>query len=332
MSKRMNFLWIDDERRRRVTADNLEKNTGTKVHFYNVAEENIAERLGQILEEHLPDLVIVDHKLDKTIGALRNKLKSTGATAAEAIKDWNPQIPVVCVTKVDIDKNITFAQKWAYDAIFNAAHLTRQNPILVAIAKGFRNLNRSMPENEDDLLKRLGCPAVDRNRLIQVLPKDVRTGFGRKGYASVFWRWFSDFLFGRPGFLFDSMWAATLVGARESSFLRAQGKMKPARYKGIFANDVEPRWWASRILETVHKNSPQGKQDDPRLLGRAYLEIPKQGYSKCEISQKDLPDTVAFSDVTNKERRQVRLEFTKEHPGFPKLLFFEEMRVIREGQ
>lgn len=166
---------------------------------------------------------------------------------------------------------------------------------------------------------------------MQVFPKEVKTGFGDPGYSSALWRWISGVLFERPGFLYDSMWAATLVGARESSFLKAQEKMKPAMYGGIFANAVEPRWWASKMLEILYKNSPDGEQDDPRLLGRAYLEIPKQGYSKCEISRNDLPDTVAFTDTTDTKRRQVCLKFTKEHPGFQKLLFFEEMRIIREG-
>lgn len=126
------------------------------------------------------------------------------------------------------------------------------------------------------------------------------------------------------------MWAATLAGAKESSFLKNQEKMKSARYRGIFANKVEPRWWASRMLEILYKNCPDGEQDDPRLLGRAYLKIPKQGYSKCEVSRKNLPDTVAFTDTTNSKRRQVCLEFTEEHPGFQKLLFFEEMRIVKE--
>ena len=332
MSKGFNFLWIDDDKSREITAENLEKSTGAKVYFYNFDKKDLSVHIGPLLHKHSPDLVIVDHKLDKTTGALRDDLKSTGATAAEVIKDSNPHIPVICVTKVDRDKDITFAQRSAYDAIFNAAHLTHQNSIFVAIAKGFRNINQNPPKNERELLKRLGCPEVDHTRLMQVFPKDVKTGFGKKGYASVLWQWISDVFFERPGFLYDSMWAATLVGAKESSFLKAQEGMKPARYKGIFDNEVQPRWWASRMLEILYKKSPDSEEDDSRLLGRAYLEIPKQGHSKCEISGKDLPDTVAFTDITNTKRRQVCLEFTKEHLGFQKLLFFEEIRVITEGQ
>jgi CheY-like chemotaxis protein len=330
MSKGFDFLWIDDEKHRETTAVNLEKSTGAKVHFYNVTNEDLAERIGPLLHKHSPDLVIVDHNLDKTIGPLRNELKSTGASVAELIKDSHPQLPVVCVTKVDRDKDITFAQKSAYDEIFSATHLTRQNPVFISIAEGFRNINRRPIKKVTELLKRLGCPEVDLARLMQVLPKEIRTEFADPGYSSILWRWISGVLFARPGFLYDSMWAATLVGAKESSFLKAQEKMKTAMYGGIFANEVEPRWWVSKILEILYKNSPDGKQDDPRLLGRAYLDIPKKGYSKCEISLNDLPDTVAFTDATDTKRRQVCMKFTKEHPGFQKLLFFEDVLIIRE--
>lgn len=331
MSKRLNFLWIDDDKSRKVTADNLEKNSGAHVHFFDVTEKNIAEQIGLLLKKYDPDLVIVDHKLDKTAGPLRsNKLKSTGATAAEIVKDSNPQIPVICVTKVDRDKDITFAQRSAYDAIFSAGHVNSRYRIFISLAKGFRNLRINPLKSHSELLDSFGCPQVDRPRLFQVLPNDIKTQFDKKGYSSVLWRWMSAVFFERPGFLYDSMWTATLVGAKESSFLKNQHRVQSAKYKGIFANEVDPRWWASQILEILYKNRYDGKQDDPRLLGRDYLHIPKQGYSKCEVSGKDLPDAVAFTDVTNKERRQACLEFTEEHPEFQKLLFFEEIRILSE--
>lgn len=331
MSKRLDFLWIDDDKSREVTATNLEKNAGVKVYFYNFAGEDLAGRIGHLLQEHSPDMVIVDHNLDRTIGPLRDNLTSTGASVAEVIKDSHPQIPVVCVTKFDPIRDMTFMQQSAYDEIFSATHLTHQNPVLVAIAEGFRNIHCRPIKDEDEFLSSLGCPEVDLTRLVQVLPTEIKTGFGDRGYASVLWRWMRGVLFARPGFLYDSMWAATLVGVTNNSFLKTREMMEPAIYSGPFANEIEPRWWPSKMLEVLYKNSPDREQKDPRLLGRAYLGIPIQGYSKCEISGIELPDTVAFTDTTDKKRAQVCLRFTEEHPGFQKLLFFEEMRVIKDA-
>jgi DNA-binding NarL/FixJ family response regulator len=332
MSKGFNFLWIDDERARETSAKILEKNTGEKVNFYDLSGKDLAKEIERLMQIHDPDLVIVDHRLHNTIGALRDKLKASGATAAELIKDSYPHMPVVCITKVDPNKEITFAQRAAYDAILNAAHLTQENQILVVLAKGFRQIKEGPPKSEGEILQYLGCPYDDFIRLKQVLPHDVKTGFEQKGYASVLWRWVSDILLERPGFLYDSLWTATLVGAKESSFLKVQEKLESAQYSGIFANDVYPRWWASKVLEVLYKSGHAEEQDDPRLIGRAYLNIPPQGYSRCAVSHSDLPDTVAFADTTNQKRRQVCLEYTEEHPDFQKLLFFEEIRIIKEEE
>ncbi len=332
MSEGFEFLWIDDDESRSQTAKNLEKKTGANVDFHNVAKKDIAQEIAGFLHKGSFDLVIVDHRLYEAEGALSDKLKSTGATAAEIIKDSNPGMPVVCVTKVDLNKDITFPQNLVYDASFNAARLNSQHPVFVAIAEGFRKVDREPPKDDNELLNLLDCPQVDRTRLLQILPKEVKTGIERKGYASVLWRWISDVLFARPGFLYDSMWTATLLGAKKRSFSNAKEKMGRAIYNGIFANRVQPRWWVSRLLEILYKNNPDDGETDPRVLGRAYLDIPGQGYSKCDISGKDLPDIVAFTDITNMKRRQVCLDFTEEHPAFQKLLFFEEMRIIKEDE
>ena len=333
MSDGFEFLWIDDEQSMKSAADNLAKNTGAKVQFHNLFGQDLVGRISALMQEFTPDLVIVDHKLDRTVGAL-NTLKATGATAAEAIKDFNPQMPVVCITKVDIENDLTFAQRSAYDAVLSATDLTRQSRVILSIAEGFRTIKDKPPKNEEAILRLLDCPQVDRIRLLQVLPNNIKTGFERKGYASLLRHWIVDVLFARPGFLYDSLWSATLVGASEDFFGVTQDKLLSAKYRGIFANDVDPRWWASKILEILYQyqSSPTIEQDDPRLLGRAYLGVPLEKYSKCAISNKDLPDSVAYTDTTNKKRMQVCLQYTKEHPEFQKLLFFEDIRIITEDE
>ncbi len=330
MSEGLVFLWIDDESSMKTAAENLEENTRAKVYFYDLTNDDLA-KIESLVEKHAPNLVIVDHKLNKTTGFCGLR-KTTGATVSEVIKESNPQLPVVCITKVDLNRDITFAQRSAYDAVIDAAHLTDERQILVALAKGFRGINNEPPKNEEDLLQLLGCPDVDQIRLMQVLPSNLKTGFGQKGFASMLWRWIDEVLFARPGFLYDSLWSATLVGAKESSFIKVQEKLQAARYSGIFANDVCPRWWASKIQEILYKNSPTSEQDDPRLLGRAYLQIPEEEFSKCEISGKDPAETVAYTDTTNLNRKQVCLQLTDEHPGFQALLFFETIRIINEGE
>lgn len=328
MTDSLRFLWIDDDKSRETSAENLGAKTGAVVQFQNVARKDLADQIRPLIQNLQSDLILIDHMLDKTTGVLRES-HATGATVSELIKESYPHLPIVCVTKVDIDR-ISFPQRLVYDHVLSSAHLTRQGQLLVVLAKGFKQITDKAPQNENELLDFLDCPPSDRIRLMHVLPYEIKTGFARKDYASVLWRWLHDVLFYRPGFLYDSLWAATLTGAKENSFLLAQEKLRDARYSGIFANDIYPRWWASRILEILYANRGVPGTDDPRLLGRAYLGIPTQGYSKCGVSNKDLPDTVAYADASNQKRMQACLQFTKQHPAFQRLLFFEELRLIKE--
>jgi CheY-like chemotaxis protein len=331
MSEDFHFLWIDDDPSMRQAANNLEAKTGAQVQFHDLTGQDLDKKIGNLVREYPSDLFMVDHRLDQTVGNLRTSFGATGATAAEMLKDSNPNVPVICVTKVEA-KDITLTQKSAYDAILSAADLNRQSQIILPIAKGFREIKTKPPKDEDELLKLLGCPQVDNDRLKQVLPDNVKTGIGQAGYASLLLRWIMDFLFARPGFLYDSLWAATLVGAKENYFNATQEKLKSATYGGIFANEADPRWWVSIILETLYKTDLSNEEKDPRRLGRAYLEIPPEEYSKCYVTGEDLPDTVAYTDTTNKKCVQVSLRHTQAHPGFAKLLFFEEIRVVKDKQ
>ncbi len=332
MSEGFHFLWFDDDPSMKQAADSLAAITDAQVGFH-LSDQGLAQEIDKLIQEHVPDLVIVDHKLNWDLGASDTSLKATGATVAELIKDCNPQVPVVCVTKVNIDKDITYAQKSVYDYVVDAGDVTRQSRPILSIAMGFREIKGKPPKSPEEVLQLLDCPQVDYDRLKQVLPDNVKAEFVPGGYASLLLRWIMDVLFARPGFLYDSLWTATLAGANERVFNQVQEKLKPAKYKGIFANDVYPRWWVSRILKMLYKTELADKENDPRLLGRHYLEIPAQEYSKCEISGDDLPDVVAYTDITNKGRMQVCLQHTKEHPGFQKRLFFEEIRMIKgEGE
>jgi DNA-binding NarL/FixJ family response regulator len=110
MSEDFHFLWIDDAPSMKQAAANLAAITDAEVGFH-LSDDGLAPEIDKLMHEHVPDLVIVDHKLNWDLGASGTSLKATGATVAELIKDLYPQVPVVCVTKVDVDKEITYAQK-----------------------------------------------------------------------------------------------------------------------------------------------------------------------------------------------------------------------------
>ena len=77
----MKFLWIDDEQSRAHFAKDIEEKYNIKVRFEWVGKQNIADsdiyiKLVKIINSYTsnktkPDLVIIDHFLNKTKGEYR---------------------------------------------------------------------------------------------------------------------------------------------------------------------------------------------------------------------------------------------------------------------
>jgi hypothetical protein len=132
----------------------------------------------------------------------------------------------------------------------------------------------------------------------------------------------------RPGFLYDRLWVATLIGIKESSFHKVEDTFKPAMYKGVFADSVEPRWWKASILEILSKEVAESGLSFEK--GRKLDRIEKKDYSKCHEDGSDYPETVAFEDETPSSKRYaMKLQNTVAHPLYSDMLFFDEIRLYK---
>src|SRR3990167_8212461 len=98
MSTSKRIVWIDDDPRRKRTADDLDAD------FINVHGEDLAQKAVELLKGPQPALVILDHIFDKTTP--KNRLFQRGSTIAEAIKEQWPSCTVVGVTNVNNVKAI----------------------------------------------------------------------------------------------------------------------------------------------------------------------------------------------------------------------------------
>src|SRR5258707_6295581 len=99
MSKKLRFIWIDDNPSRKAQWQNLKNTLKIGGGFVNVRNKNLTETLDKLLKKSEPDLVIIDHKLeDVSSGEFK-----TGSTAAEVIRETWSECPIVCVTGVELD-------------------------------------------------------------------------------------------------------------------------------------------------------------------------------------------------------------------------------------
>ncbi len=268
--------------------------------------------------------------MDHMLNNVQRDGYKTGSTAAEVIREKWPECPIVCVTAVPL-KDIDSHKKSIYEEVIEFARISDYDYTLLSIATSFQELQKNPPQNTDDFIEMLNAPEEDKVRLKSILPSQLK----RKEFYkdnSLFMtisRWTMHTLIERPGFLYDRLWAATLLGIKEESFKKIEDKFTGAEYNGIFADKGNKRWWQTKLREILFSIFPDSHLIYPWELGRQLPEVEEADYSKCYSSGENYPETVAFIDETSLQRKQMRLRYTVAHPGFEKLLFFEEIRMMK---
>lgn len=326
--RRQHYLWIDDNPDRRKMADQIQDSIGAEIIFRNVKGQSLEKEVAEMLQKAVPDLVLIDHFLDATrtdgLGL------SHGSTIAETLREHWQQCPIIGITAAKKRPNVDHHKESIYDELYSYRDFTHVVDYLPIIVQGFRSLSRSNFKSIKAIIRRLKASKDDWNRLESILPDDLKREFDDPTLPSRLFKWIRHPLIERPGFLYDSLWAATLVGIKEASFEKVKEIFSGALYKGIFASPSEPRWWASQLRRILYEKCPDSEGLLPWEVGRNLPGITKSDYSKCYSSGEPFPEVVAYVDEESDERHPMRLEYTVPHPKYEKLLFFEEIRIMGE--
>jgi hypothetical protein len=329
MSKKLRFIWIDDDPERQGHSDELQKRLRIKVEFVNLKRKDIFKEL-QILvtQSEFPDLIIIDHKLND----VKKGGFETGSTAAEVIREKWSECPIVCATAVPLsDNSIDFHKLSNYEDIFDISNISHYDSTIVSLAEAFRKMRSNPPKCTDELLRLLRVPKEDKNRLLDILPNNLKNldFYKNKSLLMSISHWVKRTLIAKPGFLYDRLWAATLVGIKAESFSKVETVFERAKYTGVFADKINERWWQTKLREIIFSEIDDSDAIYPWALGRKLSGINQEDFSKCYSSQEDYPEIVAYTDITAKNRKQMKIRYTIPHPGFEKSLYFEEMRMMR---
>lgn len=326
MRKPINFVWFDDSPEREATAKSLAKAIKAEYRFVNVKDGDLDNIINKYLSESIePDLIIMDHFLDNT----SSKTFRKGSTAATFIHEVFTECPIISVTAVDIKKDVDTRQKSAYEDMYPDNEISAHYKTIESIALGFRKLKRKRPESIDDIVKYFDCPEEDIERFCKILPIEIKEKENLKDKSLLIEmnRWFRHTLIERPGFLYDRIWAATYLGLTPKGFDTVSEQFKNARYKGVFADESNNRWWKSKLTELVVKKT--GEIGLPWEIGRKLVND-KKYYSKCYVSDEQYPETVAAEDETEGAQwHPMKLKYTEPHPSYEDLLFFENLRIIK---
>ncbi len=331
--KRLRFVWIDDKTEKaepyRAVIETGLGSTQASIELIEVKSDALDVLSNWTTEnkKHPPDLFVIDHVFNPTL-----PFGLTGASVAHLLRSEFPQVPMVCVTAM-FDRANSFNEEdiSEYTALFLYQHLENHIEDLYAIAKDFRKLHPKDAQLREHIIACLKAPNRDKDDLLRLLPEEFA---GEKKHATTghrVARWIFNVLLRRAGFVYDRLHAATLLGLTEAGFKKVETQFKNARYKGVFATDGDPRWWASAIRKRVYDLAGESAPDLPQYAGRALKGITANDYSICYVSKKadPPPDAVVAADVSgNAKRRVVCRQYSERHPGDPGITPGFETRLI----
>jgi hypothetical protein len=320
MNKRQKIIWIDDNPDRQSTARDL------GASFVDVKSKDLAPVLKTLLEGPSPQLVIIDHVLDKAARDTHVILRK-GSTIAEGLKEKWPGCAVVGVTSARNLRDIDLRTMGTYDELFPFEDFKKYFDRISGIAEGFRLLEKKRPRPQT-LVKLLKPPDDEVQRLLDALNDDLKTGSQDASLASRIYRWVGR-LMERPGFLYDALWSATLLGLNGTGFANVRDTFETAKYSGVFARPDDARWWSAALSAKLYKLCTPQAGELSWHVGRRLPGIKKEHFSICHRCKESYPEIVAYLDAATKEKHAMHLKCTVPHPLYGRELYFEDIRMMR---
>lgn len=321
MTIKFNFVWIDDRIERANgfigALDGSLRNIAveTKLEAIEVTQK-LLEDLNQRVEEWStipPDLIMLDHNFSNVPKRL---FDIHGSALAHLLRIRLSSTPIVCVSGQSIDSDeFNFEDLSEYTYLFDVNQINSEANLerLFAIAQDFKLL--CFPEKQpvrQAVVDILQPPELDRSALLSVLPEEFEGEYVHGISPHRIARWILNILMKHQGFLYDTLEAATFLGLTENAFTeKVKQLFENARYKGPFATEANPLWWASSLTDVLYEALPSHVGLLPQDAGRKLEGIVEDDFSRCAVTNEHTPapDVVAYTDATEFERRAVRHSF-----------------------
>ena len=323
MTKRFQIVWIDDspERARKWEGgalDGVLRNTPVSVDLEVIAiAENFVTELSQrsaIWVDNPPDLIMLDHNLS-TVSA--RAFGMHGSALAHLLRIQLLETPIVCVSGQNLNSDDFGAEdisEYTYLFAVNDLDKVDKQEMLFALAEDFKLLQFPAKQSvRKPLLNTLKAPPIDQAALLSILPEEFEGEFIHGTSPHRMASWIVNVLMKRPGFLSDSLEAATLIGLTEDAFeKKIKERFDAARYQGPFTTESRPLWWSSAITDVLYKLLPEHSALPPQIVGRKFQGIEEADFSRCAATGNSLPapDVVAYTDATKSARRAVYHSYT----------------------
>lgn len=324
MTIKYNFVWIDDNVKRasgfQGAFDGSLRNSTveTKLEVIGVTANlltDLSVRVEQWLETP-PNMILLDHNFSTVPQRL---FDIHGSALAHLLRIQLPNIPMVCVSGQSIRSDEFNAEDLSeYTYLFDVNQINSEENLerLFAIAEDFKLIcfPNKQPARKA-IVDLLAPPDVDRTSLISILPDEFEDEYIHGVSPHRIARWILNVFMRHQGFLYDSLETATLLGLSEKAFTeKVKQFFDSSRYKGPFATESNPLWWASAITDDLYRHLPDHIALLPQEAGRKFDGIVEADFSRCAVTNEHSPppDVVAFTDATESERKAVHHNYAEE--------------------
>jgi len=325
MNRKAKILWIDDNPERSERALQLKEDSRMSVEFVCVQQKNVQEELARIRQEYKPRLVVIDHVLNDTRSEEWAKF---GSSLVGFFRETWPGCAVFGVTagrnmgSVDIEK-------YAYDELIDYTDFSEYGQYLPNVVKGFEKC--ATVRSVEEWIRLLKGPKGETERIRGSMPRDAKTEFEMQGFPNRVYRWFRKKFYKMPGFLYDRNWVATLVGVKTGVVERYLEQFASAKYRGVFNNPHDPRWWKAKLYEEIYSKC---KDENAACMstqeaGNRVLSVAANERSKCYACNGKWPEVLGYVDASETASlKQMHLRCTIAHAGYRYEAMFDEVRMM----
>jgi hypothetical protein len=227
---------------------------------------------------------------------------------------------------LDHDKESEFEDLYAADEFSD--HFST----LFVLAGGFRKLATARLKTVDQLVHLLNPPNGDVVRLKSVVPTDLKDNWSDVSVARRVSSWIRHSIMGKPGFLYNREWTATLIGLKPEAYGKVEHLFVNAKYNGIFADNATERWWPSSIRELLFELVPESGTNLPWVAGHNLPRIKTSDQSSCYVCGKLYPEILGYPDTRNKSWKPMHLACSQPHPQYEASLFFDQIRIMGDSR
>ena len=310
--KKLNFWWIDDQANRLDTATKraIERPIHSSSHRANLIpkeiknENDISSLIATIADKarnkkDYPDLLLVDQKLDiQTAGAITQH----GSSLAVILREKAPEIPLIGFSGAN-EKDFPLLQREQFiDFLPRESISTSERiPDIYAIAEGYNAIYQRRIDTNfnsiENILSLVKVPKEDEDLLASCIPGMFIADWDNETSHSLS-RWIWHVLLGMPGFTYDKLEVATLLGLTPEGFDKISSSFSSCIYQGVFASYSRTRWWLSLVRTTARKAVKANNSRPIWQIGRQMAKQDSTLFSKCygQRSTDCVPDVVAFRD------------------------------------